>query len=398
MFHCIIQAKHTTAQLGEKSEVFMKKTPFIFGKSADNINFTNREEEISYLEANFKSQINTTIISPRRWGKTSLVAKVASNIQKQNKNIKVCMLDIFNVRSELDFYEYYAKEVLKATSSRWEDMAENAKMFLSHLLPKITISPDTQAEISFGIEWEAIKKNPDEILNLPEAIAKAKRINVMICVDEFQSISNFTDSVDFQRKLRSHWQHHHNVGYCLYGSKRSMLLDIFSNESMPFYRFGDIMFLQKIDNIKWGEFIQKRFDDTGKKITIEQAQYIAQLVDNHSYYVQQLAQQAWLRTKTSCNKAIIDEALQGIKNQLSLLFVSRVEAMASTQLNFLKAVINGETAFSSQESLRKYHMGSSANVKKIKNALISQEIIDILNQEVDILDPIFELWLKEDYF
>jgi AAA+ ATPase superfamily predicted ATPase len=376
----------------------MKKLPFIFGKSSDNINFTDREEEAKHIEMNFQSLINTTIISPRRWGKTSLVENVAERIRDENKGIKICMLDVFSVRSEMEFYEHFAKGVLKGTSSRWEEMAENAKKFLSHLLPKITFSPDSQAEISFGVGWETLQKNPDEILNLPETIAKSKKISVIVCIDEFQSIGDFSESLAFQRKLRSHWQHHHNVGYCLYGSKRTMLLDIFSNASMPFYKFGDIMFLQKISNQKWGEFIKRRFEDTGKKITIEQAEYLAKLVDNHSYYVQQLAQQSWLRTKTICNKTIIEESLQSIKNQLSLLFVGQIETMASTQINFLKAILDGETAFASQENLQKYRFGSSANIKKIKNALISREIIDISAQKVSILDPIFELWLKEDFF
>ena len=376
----------------------MNKLPFIFGKSSDSVNFTDREEEKERLEMNFKSLINTTIISPRRWGKTSLVENVAKKIRTENKKIKVCELDIFSVRSEMEFYEHFAKGVLKGTSSRWEEMAENAKKFLSHLLPKITFSPDSQAEISFGVGWETLQKHPDEILNLPETIAKSKGIGVIVCIDEFQSIGDFPKSLAFQRKLRSHWQHHHNVGYCLYGSKRSMLLDIFSNASMPFYKFGDIMFLQKINNQKWGEFIKKRFEDTGKKITVEQAEYLAQLVDNHSYYVQQLAQQSWLRTKTSCNKTIIEESLQSIKNQLSLLFVGQIETMTSTQINFLKAVLDEETAFASQENLQKYRLGSSANIKKIKNALISREIIDISAQRVDILDPIFKFWLEEEFF
>ncbi|MDR1739571.1 MAG: hypothetical protein LBR45_02295 [Bacteroidales bacterium] len=127
------------------------RLPFIFGKSSDLINFTDREDERQRLEANFKSLINTTIISPRRWGKTSLVENVAAKVRNKHKDIKVCVLDIFNVRSETEFYEYFAKEVLKSTSSRWEEMAENAKKFLSHLLPKINFSTDAQAEISFGI-------------------------------------------------------------------------------------------------------------------------------------------------------------------------------------------------------------------------------------------------------
>jgi L-cysteine desulfidase len=167
---------------------------------------------------------------------------------------------------------------------------------------------------------------------------------------------------------------------------------------MPFYKFGDIMFLQKISNHKWGEFIKKRFEDTNKKISIGDAEYLAKLVDNHSYYVQQLAQQAWLRTKTSCSEELIDESLQSIKDQLSLLFVGQIETLTSTQINFLKAVIDGETAFSSQQNLKKYRLGSSANLKKIKTALTSREIIDVTPQTIDILDPIFKLWLKEDFF
>ncbi|GHV58698.1 hypothetical protein FACS1894182_11590 [Bacteroidia bacterium] len=372
--------------------------PFIFGKSADFKNFTDRDAETDRLVTNFKSLINTTIISPRRWGKTSLVENVAEKIRTENNKICVCLLDIFNVRGEEEFYEHFAKEILKATASRWEEMAENAKKFLSQLLPKISFSPDSQAEISFGVGWEQLKKSPDDILNLAETIAKAKKISVVVCIDEFQSIGDFAESLAFQRKLRSHWQRHHSVAYCLYGSKRHMLLDIFSNAAMPFYKFGDILFLQKISNKNWGEFVKKRFEETSKKITLAQAEYLAELVDNHSYYVQQLAQQAWLRTKTSCTKAIIDDSLQGIKNQLSLLFVGQIEAMATTQINFLKAVLNNETAFQSQDVLKRYNLGTSANISKIKTALMNKEIIDISAQKVEILDPIFKLWLKEEYF
>jgi AAA+ ATPase superfamily predicted ATPase len=376
----------------------MKRMPFIFGKSTNFENFTDREEEALRLIQNFKSLINTIIISPRRWGKTSLVENTANRVMSENSNIKVCLLDIFNVRSEVEFYEHFAKEVLKATANKWEEMAANAGKFLSQLVPKITFSPDSQADISFGIGWEELQKSPDDILNLAENIAISKKINVIVCIDEFQSIGDFPDSLAFQRKLRSHWQRHHNVGYCLYGSKRHMLLDIFSDAAMPFYKFGDIMFLQKINNDVWGEFIKKRFEDTDKKISLEQAEYLAQLVDNHPYYVQQLAQQAWLRTKSSCSKAIIDDSLQGIKNQLSLLFVGQIEGMTATQINFLKAVLNGETTFSSQEVLKNYRLGTSPNLKKIKTALLSKEIVDIQGKKIEILDPVFKLWLVEEYF
>ena len=375
----------------------MEALPFIFGKTAETQNFTDRETECKHLTQNFFSLVNTMIISPRRWGKSSLVKKVAQQIASENKEIRVCILDIFKVRNEGEFYEYYAQSLIKATSNRLEDWIENAKVFLAHLLPKISFSPDNQTEISFSVGWEELRKKADEILDLAENIAQAKKIKIVVCIDEFQSIGSFDESLAFQRKLRAHWQHHQNVAYCLYGSKRHMLLDIFSNPEMPFYKFGDIMFLDKIDNKTWGIFIQNRFLDTGKMITIDQAEHLASLVENHSYYVQQLAQQSWLRTQTECSLTIIEDSLQSIKNQLSLLFVGLVESLTSTQLYFLEAIINGETVFG-QENLNKYKLGTSANVIRIKNALLSKEIIDTSSKNIVFQDPVFKLWLKEEYF
>jgi hypothetical protein len=376
----------------------MEQLPFIFGKSTDFLNFTDRDEETARLIRNFNSLINTTIISPRRWGKTSLVENTAQKVAAENPHTKVCLLDIFNVRNEAEFYEQFAREILKATAGKWDEMMETAKTFLSQLLPKISLSPDSIAEISFGVGWETLQKNPDDILNLAENIALAKNIRIVVCIDEFQAIGDFPESIAFQRKLRAHWQHHHHVAYCLYGSKRHMLLDIFSNASMPFYKFGDILFLQKINNSVWGEFIQKRFADTGKTIAPNDARYLAETVDNHSYYVQQLAQQSWLRTDTNCSRTIIDDSLQSIKNQLSLLFIGQINEMTTSQINFLKAVLNGETRFTSQETVANYRLGTSSNLKRIKETLSGKEIIDIQNKKIEILDPIFKLWLKEDYF
>ena len=375
-----------------------EKIPFVFGKLADIKNFTDREAESERLCLNLTSLVNTTIVSPRRWGKSSLVKNVAKEIEEKNDDIKVCLLDIFNVKTEADFYACLAQAVLKASSNKWEEMAENAKKFLSQLLPRISISPDTQNEISFGIGWKELEKSADDILDLPETIAKAKNIRMIVCIDEFQGISEFDKPLAFQRKLRSHWQRHENVGYCLYGSKRHMLLDIFSNPSMPFYKFGDIMFLDKINNAVWGKFIQKRFRETGKDISEEDACFLAELVENHSYYVQQIAQQSWLRCKKTCKRAIISEAHETVKDQLSLLFVGIIESLTIKQIDFLKAIITGETLLSSKEVIDKYRLGTSANVIKIRETLMAKEIIDVISQNIEIQDPIFKYWLKTDYF
>jgi hypothetical protein len=374
------------------------ETPFVFGKIASDKNFTNRKIEIERLVANFNSQVNTILISPRRWGKSSLVAKAAKIISRKNRKIRFCFLDLNNVRSEEQFYQQLASKVISASASKTKVLIDNSRKFLGRFIPSITVSPGPEAEFKLGLNWKEVMKEPDDILNLAEKIASDGGIRFIICMDEFQNISVFENPLDIQKKMRSHWQKHKNVSYCLYGSKRHMMMDVFTSPSMPFYKFGDIIFLDKISTNDWIIFIQKRFSDTGKKIGKDDAALIATLTECHPYYVQQLAQQSWLRTETICTGEIVKDAFSDLVLQLSMLFQNLTDSLSRTQLNFLKALTNNIDQLSSQATLQEYRLGTSANVMKIKKMLISKEIIDIKGNNIMFLDPLFKYWLKEYFF
>lgn len=374
------------------------ETPFIFGKIATEKNFTDREVETSNLIQSFTSLINTIIISPRRWGKSSLVNKASKLAMEQDSKLRICHIDLFNVRSEEHFYSLLAQKVIAATSSKWEDAIENAKCFLSHLVTKISIGTAPTNEISIDFDWEMEKHNIDEVLDLAEKIAQKKGLKIVICVDEFQNISEFTDPEYFQKKLRSHWQHHQRVAYCLYGSKRHMMMDVFTDSSKPFYKFGNLMFLNKIETPHLVEFFNNRFADTGKAINEDASKLIAELVDNHPYYAQQLAQQSWLRTKDVCTVEIVQEAHAALVEQLSLLFVTITETLTTQQLNYLKALIAGEKAISSTEVMHRYKISSTTSISRSKASLVKNDIIDNKAGEISFQDPIYAYWLKHEYF
>ena len=375
-------------------------TPFIYGKIADKDNFTNRIVETEYLENNFSSLINTTIISPRRWGKTSLVNKVIQQTKEKHTDYIFCQIDLFNIRSEKEFYIAFAKAILNASYSKWEEIAETAKKYLSRMIPKISLSGgENSYDLTFGIDWDMQDYSFDEVLDLPQTLASAKQKKMVICIDEFQNINTYSDPLAFQKKLRAHWELQTDVCYCLYGSKRHMLQTLFSNSNMPFYKFGDILFLQKISREDWIKFITTRFEQTNKHISVNLAGKIADLMENHSYYTQQLSQQVWLRTEKICTEQILTSAFKSLINQLSLLFTSIIDMLPLRQINFLQAILEGEKNFSSKNVLKKYDLGTSANIKNLKNSLLEKDIIDITSKnEVLIQDPVFKYWLKDEYF
>ncbi len=374
------------------------KTPFTFGKIAIDKDFTDREKETERLMQNFISSTNTMLISPRRWGKSSLVTKASILASEKNRKIRFCFIDLNNVRTEELFYQNLATEVIKVTSSKIESVIDTAKKLLGRFIPTITISPSPDSNFQLSMDWKEVKKQPSVILNLPEIIASETNTSLIVCIDEFQNIAEYENPEAIQKMLRAHWQKHQNVSYCLYGSKRPMLMDVFTSPSMPFYKFGDIIFLEKISENDWINFITGRFTDTGKKIGDNEAALIADLAKCHSYYVQQLAQQSWLRTLNSCNHEIVLEAFEDLVLQLSMLFQTITDSLNNSQLNFLKAVINNIKQFSSVSTISDYQLGTSANVSKIKKALVNKEIIDIQSDVVAFLDPFYNYWLKKYFF
>jgi predicted ATP-dependent endonuclease of OLD family len=379
----------------KKEEEYNEAMPFAYGKIAENKDFAGRENDIEHLTANFKGHVNTTIISPRRWGKTSLVQHVLTMLSK-DKKYYTAKVDIFNCRTEEQFFTSYVNAIMKATATKFDAFTQAVKQYLGSFSPKFSISDDGQ-KVDFSVSLDFHDKNYsiDDILDLPQRIATDKKKNFIVCIDEFQTVNEYDDPIGFQRKLRAHWQLHNSVSYCLFGSKRHMLMDIFGNYEMPFYRFGDIMFLEKIPEDVMSKFVVKRFKDTGKTISPKLAAELVRMVDLHPYYIQQLAQQSWLRTADVCSEEIVKSACNSIVAQLSLLFSNLMDSLTPKQINFLYAIVDGVDNFSSTEVLKKYSLGTSANIKNLRNALVSRDIVDLMpGKKMEIQDPMFVLWLK----
>lgn len=368
--------------------------PFVFGSATSGEWFTDREADAKRLLANFTHGVNTILISPRRWGKTSLVRKVSE--EACSSDLKVVNMDVFACRNAEEFYTLYATELIKQTASRWEEWVENAKRFLSGLVPKISIGVDPMTDFALSFDFSNQQQN-EEVLNLPQKITKEKGIRIVVCLDEFQQIAEFDNALYFQRKLRSAWQLHQDVTYCLYGSKQHLMTKLFSKQSMPFYKFGDVIYLQKINTSDWTSFICRRFEVTGKQISPELAEKVCLTVENHSSYVQQLAWLLWVQTDVKATEAGFQAAYTDLLNQNSMLYYKYIDGLTTYQLNFLYAVADGVTSeFTRKENLERYQLGTSANIRRLKTSLENKELIDISGKIVSFNDPVFKLWFKKN--
>lgn len=371
------------------------ENPFVFGKAAEGTYFTDRKEDAKRLYANLTHGINTILISPRRWGKTSLVKKVISEIDRPD--IKPVFIDIFQCKSEYDFYHAFATAVIKQTSSKLDEWVETAKTFLSNISPKFSFGSDPMNDFSMSFEWNPKDDTETDILQLPEKIAQKKNVNLVVCLDEFQQTADFEDSLKFQKKLRSVWQHQQNVTFCMFGSKKHLMENIFNDKSMPFYKFGDMMFLKKIPTEEWVTFICTKFQETGKTISPKQAARICEATENLSSYVQHLAWVVWYKADKTVTDTDVTTAINDLLEQNKVFFQREVEGLTELQLNLLKAIANGvDTGFTKKEVIKKYRLESSANVQGIKKSLLKKDLIDIDGSVITYNDPLFKLWIKKN--
>lgn len=275
----------------------------------------------------------------------------------------------------------------------------DVKEFVRGVIPQISFGVDPQSEFSLKFDLPNGRRSMTDLLDLPERMAKAKGVRLVLCIDEFQNIAQLPDPTGFQKMLRASWQHQKAVCHVIYGSKRHMMMDLFNKQSMPFFRFGDLLFLDKIKRADWVPFIQGRFASVKKTISRETADHIATRMQDHSYHVQMLGHASWLRTNgRTCTRTTVDTALKDLLDQHDALYHRLVDDLTTPQLNYLRALLNGVEKFTSKDTLRRYDLGSSGNVKRVTDALENKEILDFVGKETEWIDPLFKIWLEERFW
>lgn len=368
---------------------------FVYGVAVSDYNFIGREQETKRLLDNFRGGINVILMSPRRLGKTSLVKHVCNKLDEED--IITVYLDIFGCKSEYDFYNKLAAEVLKQTASKHELWLEEAKEFIYRLTPKISFSPEPNADFAISLGITPKTHTPEEVLGMAEKIAIKKGKRIVICIDEFQQIGEMANSKQIQARLRTVWQHQKQVSYCLFGSKHHLMSAIFLHRSMPFYQFGDIISLDKIATADWVEYIVSHFADGKRTISRALVEDICKFTENYSAYVQQLS---WLVfTQKEERETVTEEDVKQAMNDLlatnEILFMQMIEPLSEYQLNFLRAIASGVTKdFGLSEVREEYKLGSYSNINRLKTALLERDLIEKRGAETVMTDPVFAKWIK----
>jgi hypothetical protein len=355
--------------------------PFKFGSVVDDPFFTNRTDELAKIQAVISSNNHLIMISPRRFGKTSLIRKAVKN-NKQH----LLFLDLQLINSIEDFAAQYLRRIYRIFPS------ERIKEFIRNfrIIPTLTLNPvSNEMEVSFQSR-QADLPLLEDALNLLEQLSDPDQRTIVI-FDEFQDLIRLGDGID--RKLRSIMQLHKNINYILLGSQESMMREIFEKKKSPFYHFGLLFPLQKINKKHFTSFIydgMKKVCDKPSQI----AEEIFNFTDGHPYYTQQLAYTTWnilsqdKETLSPVEKAILETVqIHDFDYERLWATINNTDKKTLTNLVQLNNDRN-ETLLSKNANI-----GPSSTVfSSLKRLMFNGNVIKT-EKSYEIDDPFFKQWI-----
>jgi len=374
--------------------------PFLLKGYKSKELFCNREVELKRLCENVENGIDTTLVSPRRMGKTGLILHLFEHYKK-NKSIQCLYVDINFATSQADFNKLLSEAILK----KFPEKTTIGKLFMNLLKgfrPIIrfdAISGEPQVEISYNAEAEKTQ-TLQGILNF----LNSQKPLIVLAIDEFQQINDFPEK-NTETMLRSTIQHLHNIRFIFCGSKKTIMTDMFANAKRPFYASTQFMYLDKIDNEKYSSFIEKQFRKNGEKIDKEVISFVLDWTRTHTFYTQSLCNMIFSMNEeeAAADMKIAKEACLELMKRNEPVFFQYKVLLSVSQWKYLIAVAKENTVEqpSAKSFLMKYKIGTPTDSQRLKQSLLDKDLIlETITKErtfYQVADVFFSRWLEREF-
>jgi len=334
------------------------KNPFKYGEAVLGENFADRKKELNELIRDLSDSERIFLISPRRYGKTSLIMNALEVLK--SKGIHTVYIDLYKATSLYKLLEIYVREITSAVETKFERMLDFFKKTLPGLRPKITVDPD--GTTSSGIEYTDSREDTfrflDRIFDLPQKLAEEKKRNFVVVFDEFQEIREFNGE-PIEKAMRASIQHQNKVACLFSGSKRHLLYDMVANRNCAFYMMGRVINLEKIPRAEFVDFILDAFQRTGFWVEHGSIEKVLDLVEDFPYNAQFFCHKLWdefYETKT-IKLNDIEPTLNQIITENTPVFLSIWDDLSLVQRRLMEAIVHaGSKEFLSEESIKKYDL------------------------------------------
>ena len=378
-------------------------TPFIYDRFVTGRDFVGRKNECNALSNLIAGGENVVIFEPPKTGKKSVIQNTLFNMNIKGKVSPVASLNMFNIRTCRDFLTRFGSAVIRSVASSPAECGEIVRTFLDGTHFVFDSQRFTSCDEAVSLNWDPDTNDMEKMAFLPFRIASLKETRLIVILDEFQTILADEAHWDLFKAMERVFKSVREGGnppcsFIFCGSKVNAMKYIFEEHKF-FYGLVNRIPLSTIEDREIVEHIVRGFLQGGKVLEKEQALGACRLFRNNIWYLNHFFSICNSLSKGYMNEGIMTDALGVILSIHEPKFISILDSLTDFQISLLKAVLEGVKKFSATDIIEKYSLNSSANVKRLKDALKKKEVITFdENDEPVVLDPLFEYWARKYYF
>lgn len=376
---------------------FDMDTPFQYSRIATGKNFVGRQQECNLLEALLRNRTSAVLCAPAKTGKRSLIHQVLCNLRIGLYSFTACETDMTDIRESAPFLARFASEALRAGIPDAAQREAAAHSLLDGI--PVSFRFDSQCEDTCMLVPEGMpdRQQAAAMLRLPETLAERNGTDAIVVLREFQNIS-MPEEGNLLELAEEVWTACRKTTFVFSGSGTNAMKDIFFRQKY-FYRFAEKVEISPVDEKEMCDYINKGFQKSGKVAERELLAGAVRLLDGNCWYINQLFSFCDSLSRGYINEGILSEALEMLVAAHEPRFMETASGMTGHQASLFRAILDGVTRFSSGEIIGKYRLNSSANVRRIKDALQKKEIITFdAEDNPHILDPLFRYWMTKYFF
>jgi len=372
--------------------------------------FEDREAELAALGRAMERLVEGSpqwmaILGPRKIGKTSLVLEAVRRMP--DGALRAVAMDAQEwAPLSLAFFRHLALRVADAvfvretgeSLARLADQPAAYRGVLQRTETFARLPSPLRAEL---LELASDPATPERVrawLDLPERLAGALGLRLVVSLDEFQELASLASSrkeFDVFAVLRSVWQRHRHVAYFISGSARTMLLSLVNEEASPFFHHFTILDLGLFTREAAIALLQQH-GPPAHGIPREVAERAVATIGCHPFYLQLLGEELTAQGRapdTADLKAAVQALLFSPTGRLALFLeneyirhVGRSTYLAAT----LDALAEGPRTLTAVAARIQAASGATASyLERLKDAVRRRA-----DGTYELADPTFALWLR----
>jgi uncharacterized protein len=382
------------------------RNPFVYGEVVPAAAFVDRVDELERLVRDLDAAQKVFLISPRRYGKSSLIRRALAAMARRGAITVEVTVSSFS--SYVAFLEGYARAIV-AAEAKWDrarawlrDAVRSARVDVRYA-GGAKEAGGAKIDVSFpSVRSERdVSRLAEEVFALPARLAADRGRAVAVALDEFQAIAGF-DGGSVEHALRAAVQHQRQVGYVFAGSEPS-LMERMLGPKRPFYKAGPVMRLEKIPADEFAASIDARFARSGLRPDEGLGEAIVDLAGNLPYDVQRLAHETWDEVRArGRRRATLDDlhaALTRLLAEQQTMFEAVWQRLTLAQRAVLRAVVVEEgRELLSADARARHRLGGPSTVQASLAALVREDLVARDGSRYVVVDSLLREWVARQTF